>query len=127
MTAMLEAFRDRVSQPSRRVRLLAVMEYLAEEGPTWKKRIHDEAGLGVSVQTIGRDVDVLLDEGLVQSEPMTSEEAYRTVVIGFDLSDEGREFVESHRVCTLCEDVVRAGHSHSYEVLPASDYLGGER
>lgn len=117
-----DTFENLFTQASQRVRALAMLEHLAEHGPLWKKKLYDDLPLDASVQTVGRNVGQLGDADLVKPVFVDDKKAN----IGFVLTDEGRAFVENHRVCTLCEDVVDADHSHDYEVETATDYLGGD-
>lgn len=86
--------------------------------PMWKKKIHrhlteGEAGLpnvrDVSVQTIGRRVDDLLERGLLESCIISPEEINRDLIIAFKVTPEGEAALTRKRERLLREHVLRSG------------------
>lgn len=81
----------------------------------WKKRIYQEieerrevlpmAG-DVSLQTIGRRVDRLHEDGYLENEIVSPQEVPRDLIIGFTVTADGRKLVERKRE-TLLRELVR--------------------
>lgn len=76
------------------------------DGPLWKNRIHEslkerEPELpemnGVSVQTVGRRVDRLRDEGLLDSCIISPDGIKRDLIIAFKLTGEGEQALAKKR------------------------------
>lgn len=77
--------------------------------PLWKKRIHDRCTEylegGVSVQTVGRRVDRLHRQGLLQSSIWSPDDIDRDLIIGYELSDAGRDALVRKRRDILLQAV----------------------
>jgi len=86
---------------------MAIMaEINCNEPGTWKKRIHanlaevlDDAP---SVQTVGRRVDELEDNGLLQATVTNPDGVKRSTIIGYVLNDASRELLETVGYCRDC-------------------------
>lgn len=86
------------------------------EQPLWKNRIYERLNdrvaelpriESVSVQTVGRRVDYLLEEGYLESCIVSPDQINRDLIIAYKPSDTGRDAVATWRR-QLLEDVARA-------------------
>lgn len=86
-----------------------------EEGPLWKNKIHeciearaDELPIPepVSVQTVGRRVDRLNQDGYLDNAIVSPESLKRDLIIAFDLTEKGETAIRSMRT-TLLRDAAR--------------------
>lgn len=97
----------------------AILKCLDVEGTLWKKKVYDwltehqeefPRMSSVSLQTVGRHVEGLREDGLIESRIVTAEELRRDLIIGFRLTAEGRKTLETQREALLREEVMQAGH-----------------
>lgn len=86
-----------------------------EDQPLWKnklyERFHDNldelpVADGVSVQTIGRRVDRLSEDGYLENVITSPEELKRDLIIAFKPTEKGREAVEQKRK-NILQELVR--------------------
>lgn len=83
----------------------AILKLTAEsEGPIWKNKIHQRLSEkceelpdvdSVSVQTVGRRVDWLRDNGYLDSCIVSPDEIKRDLIIAFKTTEQGREALET--------------------------------
>lgn len=85
----------------------------ADEG-LWKKKVHDrlEDSLAghplnkhISTQTVGRRIDRLTDRGYLASVLITPDELDRDLMIGYRLTDDGKDAVDRKRMELIKECV----------------------
>ncbi len=97
--------------------------------PLWKNKIHEciknrfeELPLGstVSVQTVGRRVDDLTDNGYLESCIISPDEIKRDLIIAFKLTDQGRDAVEE-KTEEYLQRVVQA------EMFPVNEDISAEK
>lgn len=79
-----------------------ILRCIQEHGkPLWKNRIYecqaDVWSEKVSVQTVGRRVDQLRDDGYLESCIIAPDDIKRDLIIAFKLTDKGREAVQQKR------------------------------
>ncbi len=95
-----------------------ILKCLEEEGSAWKTRVHDwlmdkrhelPELSGVSLQTVGRHVERLRNEGLVESCIMTPDELQKDMIIGYDITEAGIQRLQEHRSGFLQKEVMSAG------------------
>lgn len=84
----------------------AILKCLKQCDACWKKRVYDWTREHIdevplmgekSLQTIGRRIDRLHDEGLVDNCIMSPDAADRDMIIGYHLTDAGREALQAKR------------------------------
>lgn len=84
-----------------------ILKCVRDEGRAlWKNKIHDliverqeELPIvdSVSVQTVGRRVDTLAEEGYLETGIITADEIQRDLIIGFNITEKGRQAIEEKR------------------------------
>lgn len=94
----------------------AVLKVIQDAGqPLWKKRVHDLIGeredqlplLGnVSVQTVGRRIDSLHNERLLENVIVRPDNIDRDMVIAYELTEDGEDTLTEKRRAYL-RDIVR--------------------
>lgn len=113
-----------VDMTRRRLKILAILS----DGPLWKQRLGER--FAASVQTLGRDVDALHADGLLETTLVSAADANRSMLIGFATTDDGRNALDDYRVWADCGDVVdaRSGCVHEYVPVDAAfDANRGDR
>lgn len=82
----------------------------AADNLIWKKKIHQYINeelerlplqSDVSAQTVGRHVDKLSEDGLLESEVTSAEEVNRHLIIGFQITEDGERTLEEKRETLL--------------------------
>jgi hypothetical protein len=99
------------------------------EKPLWKNKIHgwiidnaDRLPLtdGVSVQTVGRRVDDLVDDTLLETVIVSPDEIKRDLIIAFRLTEDGQSAIRSYRETllrqTVCHHVFDESVDHTVDV-----------
>lgn len=120
----------------------SILKVLAEsDSPMWKTKIHrklveEDGGLpharDISVQTVGRRVDDLLERELVESCIISPQEINRDLIIAFKPSEDGVQELENEREELLREyisvDALETGSYPDEEILAdlAVDELGAD-
>jgi DNA-binding Lrp family transcriptional regulator len=107
----------------------AILKCIQDFGkPLWKNKIHesiteraDELPLksSVSVQTVGRRVDDLTDDGFVESAIISPDEIKRDLIIAFKLTDQGRDAIRE-RTEEYLQNVVQS----SMFTIAETDHIG---
>lgn len=103
-------------QRKRRLEILGLLT----DHTLWKKRISQH--FDVSVQTIGRDVDALHDDGLLTYTLMDADNAARAHYIGYTTTDTGDDIVSRYRICRECGDVVHVERGCLHDYIPIRTY-----
>lgn len=107
----------------------AVLRCIHENGGCWKKRVHQWITDNIdslpmaepkSVQTIGRRIDDLHEDGLLETCIMAPDAVNRDMIIGYAMTDAGEAALQAKRDEFLREMVVQS----SKELLTADDYDG---
>lgn len=103
----------------------AILKCVDEEGPVWKKKIHGWIAdnhnrlpkiNGASLQTVGRHIEGLRQSGELNGCIVSSDEVRRDMIIGYCLTDQGRQAIREKREEILRDEVLQAG-----KVLLSSD------
>jgi DNA-binding PadR family transcriptional regulator len=89
------------------------------DDPWWKKLISEQID-DVSVQSIGRRVDSLQEEGYLKRVFLDLDEGPGRASIGYRISDDGQALLQSAEVCTKCEKL-RRDVDHVHEFVPAAE------
>lgn len=103
------------------------------DGPLWKNKIHEklddlttaaDAADTASVQTVGRRVDQLNDNGYLDNQIVSPEELKRDLIIGFEPTEKGVDALDDIEVCEGCESV--AGEDdHQCSWVGLDEYFSG--
>lgn len=76
----------------------------------WKKKIHeqfpDKFDHNVSLQTIGRRVETLVESGLIESVITSPDEIKRDLIIGYSITKDGKQALHAKRRKVL-ENIVQ--------------------
>lgn len=99
----------------------AILKTLSSsEKPLWKKKIHEEicshrgelpAITTVSVQTIGRHIDALREDGLVEPTFVRAEGLDRDFITGYGLTPDGERALGEKRERILKEKVISSANT----------------
>jgi hypothetical protein len=95
-----------------------------QEGPLWKKKIHDKIDTSITLQTVGRRVDRLRDADYLDPCIVSPKNIRRDYIIGFQLTEKGGEEIIEKRRELLEETALQAyGDLFGFEVGDASEGL----
>lgn len=84
----------------------AILSCVGEYDAVWKKRVHDLVSDrcpefphmdAVSVQTVGRRINKLQENGLLESCILSPDELNRDLIIGYNLTEDGERAVREKR------------------------------
>ncbi|WP_226005943.1 Lrp/AsnC family transcriptional regulator [Natrinema salinisoli] len=94
------------------------------QNPLWKTALHNTLGKK-SIQTIGRRVNDLQDDGLLVSCILSPDTLNRDLVIGYKTTEQGRTALEQHHVCEApdCDEIVVDGEDHVHEFASGVEYF----
>ncbi|NUC70710.1 hypothetical protein HTZ84_00010 [Haloterrigena sp. SYSU A558-1] len=100
--------------------ILAVLTHTS----MWKKKLHETLEKK-SVQTIGRRVEQLQTEDLLESCIVNPDEVKRDLIIAYQTTASGREILKTYHICTSpdCDAIVVDGEDHVHEFSSAVDYF----
>lgn len=96
-------------------RRLKVLAFLAET-PLYKRKLGER--FDVSVQTTGRDVNALVNDGLLEPRIVEDPEGVRDSYFGFKTSELGEEVLERFLVCDSCGELAERGVDCTHEFQP---------
>lgn len=96
---------------------------ILQDDTLWKKRIANHIDT-VSIQTIGRRVDTLRDNGLLDSCIISPDDIKRDLIIAFETTEQGCAALQTHLVCADpgCDDLKRPTE-HVHDHVPAGEYF----
>ncbi len=96
-------------------RRLEILKTLTNQ-TLWKKKAAEE--FEVSVQTVGRDVDALHKDGLLEYTLTEAEGPNRNHYVGYYTTDKGRTALENYSICKNCGDVIDPSKECPHEYHP---------
>lgn len=99
-------------------RRLKILQTLNQQ-TLWKKQVAQE--FTASVQTIGRDIDALENDGLLETRLVAPKEHSRTHFIAYRTTDQGRDALDEFLICTSCGDVIQPPEDCRHDYQPLSD------
>lgn len=98
----------------------AILKSLDENGASWKKRVHTWVEENIdrlptmeahSLQTFGRRLDQLNEDGLVESCIISPDEVERQMIIGYKLTMDGKTALGIKRNAVLRDKIVRSAEA----------------
>ncbi len=104
--------------------LLAAIEDV--DGPVWKKwipdRLQDEdqsfpGNTDVSSQTVGRRINTMHNEGLVDTQIVNAPDTASNLIIGYELTDSGRDVLNEKRRDIIGSYAFRADQENAVEFI----------
>lgn len=110
---------DSLDVPQRLLKRRLNILTLLTEKPLWKKRVAEN--LDESPQTIGRDIDALHNDGLLEHTLLGCEHGNRSTYIAFQTTDTGGQALGNYLVCTGCGDIVEPADECIHEYVPIKD------
>ena len=98
--------------------------HLLTDNPLWKTKIYRTLDTH-SVQTIGRRVDRLQNNGLLDTCILTPEEIKRELIIGYKTSDSGQRLLTEYQICETedCGKLIHNGEDHIHQFISVADYF----
>lgn len=99
----------------RRLHILTFLRYQ----PLWKRRVAQR--MDETPQTIGRDIDALHQDGLLETTLMEADDVNRTHLIAYQTTTAGEHAIDHYRVCTSCGHLVDTEAGCVHEYVPLTD------